>query len=326
MHVPSYLLALVAVQLQVVPLQAGTEYHCEYLAAHRDLVCQCQRYTMTISSLSSLIAKYPGRVESIKLHLCQSLDLTISTVDIQQPFYQLRIEDIDQVTLHGVELGHGHALDILVRNVRDHLNMVGRIECSDCPKLQSNSSMDVRLSAKPTLIMQVKDTTQATIQYMDITSVNFRLKTRNVENIKIVNSQVDKMTKNAVELFYSQRLDISNSIFKHVEEAAMIINHVDRVEVTHTLGFNNRSLQLLSNKTEVVFSCTAPYDGIMGPLYSWEEEKCGPVSVLLYQGKEKGKGGGTGAVILTISCVGVLIIVMLVVIFMHRRGKLDILL
>ena len=274
---------------------------------------------MKISSLSSLLSQYPRSVESIKLHLCQSLDITISTLDIPQPFYQLRIEDIDIVNLHGIELGQGHALDILVRNVRDTLSMVGRVECSDCPTLSTNISNDVRLTAKPTMVIQVKDTRQAIINYMDITNVNFRLKTRNVENVNILNSQVDKITKNGFEVFYSQRLEISNSIFKHVDDDAVTLNHVDKVRVKHTLGLNCKMLQLLSNKTELAFSCTAPYEGMLGSLYTWEEEKCGPVSVLPYHGDE----GGSGALILTLCCVGVLVIIILVLMLMHRKGKLE---
>lgn len=316
---PADLLVLLVVvySVHLVHLQPA-DYHCEYLATHKDLVCQCKRYTMEVSSLSSLLSQYPGRVESIKLHLCQSLDITISTIDIPQPFYQLRIEDIDIVTLHGVELGQGHSLDILVRNVRDTLSMLGRVACSDCPTLSSNISNDVRLNAKPTMVIQVKDTRQATINYMDITNVNFRLKTRNVENVNIINSQVDKITKNGFEVFYSQGLDISNSIFKHVDDEAVTLNHVDKVTVTHTLGFNSKMLHLLSNETELSFSCTAPYEGILGPLYTWGEE-CGPVSVLPYHKEE----GGSGAMILTLCCVGVLLIIILGLLLMHKKGKLE---
>ena len=187
------------------------------------------------------MSEYPGRVESIKLHLCQSLDISISTLAIPQPFYQLRIEDTDLVTIHGIGLGQGHNMDILVRNVRDTLTMLGRVECSDCPApLKNNSSVDVRSEAKPTLVMQVKDTSKASMAYMDITNVNFRLKTRNVETMKIMNTQVDKLVQNGVEIFYSQILDISNSIFKHVDEETITVNHVDKVEVKHTLGITSQ--------------------------------------------------------------------------------------
>jgi len=280
-------------------------------------------YALKISSLSNLLSEYPGRVESIKLHLCQSLDISISTSTIPQPFYQLRIEDTDLVTIHGIELGQGHAIDILVRNVRDTLTMLGRAECSDCPVPEkNNSSIDVRSEAKPTLVMQVKDTNMATMTYMDITNVNFRLKTRNVETMKIMNTQVDKMIKNGVEIFYSQILDISNSIFKHVDEETITVNHVDKVEVKHTLGINNRTFNFLSDDTKMAISCTAPFNRMLGTLYTWEEEKCGPVSVLPYLA-QSGEGGGLGAVILTLSCVVVLVIIIIMLLLLHRRGKLE---
>jgi len=288
-----------------------------------ELVCQCQRYALKISSLSNLLSEYPGRVESIKLRLCQSLDISISTLAIPQPFYQLRIEDTDLVTIHGIELGQGHNMDILVRNVRDTLTMLGRVECSDCPApLKNNSSVDVRSEAKPTLVMQVKDTSKASMAYMDITNVNFRLKTRNVETMKIMNTQVDKLVQNGVEIFYSQILDISNSIFKHVDEETITVNHVDKVEVKHTLGINNKTFNFLSDDTEMAISCTAPFKSMQGTLFTWEEEKCGPVSVLPYLG-QPGEEGGVGAVILTLSCVVVLVIIILILLLLHRKGKLE---
>ena len=44
MPVHFQLIVLLVLQLHPVHLQADEEYQCEYLAAHRDLVCQCTRY------------------------------------------------------------------------------------------------------------------------------------------------------------------------------------------------------------------------------------------------------------------------------------------
>jgi hypothetical protein len=276
---------------------------------------------MKISSLASLLSEYPGHVESIKLHLCQSLDISISTLDIPQPFYQLRLENTDQVTIHGLELGRGHALDILVRNVKDTLTMLGRVGCPDCPAA-SNTSSDIRTEARPTMVMQVKDTRKATMSYMDITNINFRLKSRNVEAISIVNTQVDRLTQNSLEIFYSQVVDISNSIFKHIDDDSVTLNHVDKIEVKHTLGVNDNTFHILSNQTLLSLSCTAPYTGMLGPLYTWEEEMCGPVSVLPFHG-DAVKDGGSGVVILTMCCVGVILTLILVLLLLHRKGKLE---
>ena len=96
----------------------------------QELVCQCTRYHSDIVSLPRLISRALGHdnnvtgtrdnnvtgarennvtgardsVESLKIEHCASLHVSLDLREITQPFYQLRIENMDNVMLRQGEL------------------------------------------------------------------------------------------------------------------------------------------------------------------------------------------------------------------------------
>ena len=257
---------------------------------------------MSVPSLADLLSDAPGQVESLKLHLCQSLELNLNTVGVKQPFYQVRVEDTDLVKLNGGQL-IGNGLDILVRSVRDFVSFAGVM-------------VGIEKSVK--LNLQVKDSREARLHYLDMGNVGLRLKTRNVEEVNIINTQIDNITENAVEVFYTKSLQISNSIFKHVDNESVTVNHVSSINVRNTLGVTNSSFAFLSPPDEVLLSCVAPYQGPVGPLYSWGED-CPPLRALSLTGDST----SIGAALLTTACVMILLLIILLLVFLHRKGRLD---
>ena len=116
------------------------DLECQYLRSHKvgyfsriiqgfnepfvcqELVCQCTRYHSDIVSLPRLISRALGHdnnntmgdennvtgarasVESLKIEHCASLHVSLDLREITQPFYQLRIENMDNVMLRQGEL------------------------------------------------------------------------------------------------------------------------------------------------------------------------------------------------------------------------------
>eukprot|EP00091_Calanus_sinicus_P004508 TRINITY_DN14837_c0_g1_i1.p1 TRINITY_DN14837_c0_g1~~TRINITY_DN14837_c0_g1_i1.p1 ORF type:complete len:123 (-),score=18.17 TRINITY_DN14837_c0_g1_i1:91-459(-) len=86
-----------------------SDHECEYIKKTRDMLCRCSRSSMVIPSISLLLAEYPDeRVESLSFHSCSSLDLNISTAELLwTALYQLRVDDIEYVTVRGFNLSQG---------------------------------------------------------------------------------------------------------------------------------------------------------------------------------------------------------------------------
>ena len=119
---------------------------------------------MVIPSLSHLLGEYPDtRVESLSFSSCNSLDLNISTVGLEfVALYQLRVENIEYVTIRGVVLQQGESLDIHVNNVRKHFNLIGDLKCTSCESQNTSDTSQAELSL-PSLSFQIKDSVQANI-------------------------------------------------------------------------------------------------------------------------------------------------------------------
>ena len=146
---------------------------------YQELVCQCTRYHSDIVSLPRLISRALGHdnnntmgqnvtetrdsVESLKIEHCASLHINLDLREITQPFYQLRIENMDSVMVRDIKLNHDGDLDLVIRNVRSHVTMSGHVTCDDCAHVTERDSEDIRDSARPTLVIQLKNVTQTQV-------------------------------------------------------------------------------------------------------------------------------------------------------------------
>ena len=299
---------------------SNSGYECQYLASHKELSCQCSSHNINIANLPLLLASTYSPVESLKLGHCQSVDLTLDLVNVVQPFYQVRLEAVDLVRLHGVRLSHNSNLDIVMRNVRQSLGVFGAIDCVDC---RQEDGDDVRLNARPTLILQVKNATNASFHYLDVRDVNTRLSLRNVENVNIDSTVFDNLAKNAIEVWHSKVLEVTNSVVRQTEEEAIVTNHVESVRLHNTLGILNSSLVVMSDSTRLEMMCTAQYsrDSTL-ELLSWSEEFCSPLSL---EGIELGPryGPRRSTVVVTVLCGVVVFIVIIVLCYLNKTGKLN---
>jgi hypothetical protein len=297
------------------------DHECEYIEHANDMICHCTRSSMRVPSISLLLAEYPNsRVESLSFSRCSSLDLNISTADLLWTvLYQVRVDNIEYVTLRGVLLTHEDSLDIHVNNVKKHFNLIGDLKCTSCES-QSNSSE----FTLPSLSLQIKDSAQTNIQHVKITNIEFRLKSRNVENIEISNSEIFNLQQHGVEIFYTDNLKIEKSIFTAASNSSLLLNHVRLLLVDHTVGLSNHTFEILSPFTTMEFSCTVPLTSMEGVFYSWDSELCGPPGVSLLLGRKVlGTGGTSVCLVITGVATVILLAAILAIIPLQKRGKLD---
>lgn len=302
-------------------------YECQYLSSHKELSCQCTKYNINLVNLAHLVSSVSSSVESLKVSECVSVDLSLDLVSLSQPFYQVRVENAHQVRLHGVRLLYQTNLDIIIRNIKNSLDVFGHITCVDCTDDGGGGGDDVRHQAQPTLILQVKNTTNASLHYLDIGSVNLRLSARNVQHLYIAATHFHHLAENAIEVWYSRGLEITNSIVRNSQDNAIVVNHVDKVRLHNTVGILNSSLLLMSDLTRVEMMCTAEYTGDSSmKLLSWSEQLCSPLNL---EGLQTASGGHnlqssskTATILLTAMCGVVVFIVILVLCYLNKAGKL----
>ena len=319
------LLLPLATVWSVPSTEQNSGYECQYLSSHKELSCQCTRYNINLVNLAHLVSSVSSSVESLKVSECVSVDLSLDLVSLTQPFYQVRVEAANQVRLHGVRLARHNNLDIIVRNINNSLDVFGHIDCVDCT--DDDGGGDVRLQAQPTLILQVKNTTNASLHYLDIGSVNLRLSARNVQHLNIEATNIHHLAENAIEVWHSRGLEITNSIVRNSEEKAIVVNHVDRVRLHNTVGIINSSLLVMSDLTRVEMMCTAEYTSDSSvKLLAWSDQLCSPLNL---EGLPHPPGGHsqlssskTATILLTAMCGVVVFIVILVLCYLNKAGKL----
>ena len=198
-------------------------------------MCQCIRYHSDIVSLPRLISRALDQdtnvtdirdaVESLKIEHCASLHVNLDMTEIIQPFYQLRIENIDNVMIRDIKLNHDGDLDLVIRNVRSQVTMSGRVTCEDCGHVTDDhqvlvterDSDDIRDTARPTLVIQLKNVTMTQVIYLDVAEVNTRLSARNVDRLAIDNTVIDKLARNSVEVWYADTFSVENTAVNEVK-------------------------------------------------------------------------------------------------------------
>ena len=308
------------------------DYECQYLSVHKELVCQCTRYHLDITSVATVTRGAGGHVESVKLEQCQSVNIGMDMVEIVQPFYQIRLENIDRMRIHDVKLGHADNLDIVVRNVRDMVHVSGEVTCTDCGDHDGDNG-DVRETARPTLILQVKDVASTQMEYLDISNVNTRISLRNIETVSIDSSIIDTITENAIEAWYVKTLSMKNTIINNASDKGITINHVDAVNLFHTLGIKNTTLNIMSKNTSLITQCTAvfsSYDTRDIRVYNWNKSECGSVSEAqdkfqstFHDQLSSAGRTRTGTIVTIVLCALLVVSVIILLIILNRKGKLD---
>ena len=308
--------------------EQNSGYECQYLSSHKELSCQCSRYNMNLVNLADLVSSVPSSVESLKVSECVSVDLSLDLVSLARPFYQVRLEAAHQVRLHGVRLARHTNLDIIIRNIKNSLDVFGHITCVDCSNGgDGGNGGDVRLQAQPTLILQVKNASKASLHYLDIGDVNLRLSARNVPHLNIDAVHISHLAENAIEVWYSREVEITNSIVRASQENAIVANHVDKVRLHNTVGILNSSLLLMSDLTRVEMMCTAEYTGDSSmKLLSWSDQLCSPLSLDGLHptpgGEDQHSSSKTATILLTAMCGVVVFIVILLLCYLNKTGKL----
>jgi hypothetical protein len=131
--------------------------------------------------------------------------------------HQVRVSEVEYLTVRGVDLGPGQALDLHITGVGKQANLLGSVACSTC-----NSS-----SMVPHLAVQVTDSSLLLLQSLTVRGVALRLKTRNVVHVKVKwrrrchtgqlskfqmsHRNLGRLEGNSIEVFYSSKLEVRPS-------------------------------------------------------------------------------------------------------------------
>jgi len=260
-----------------------------------------------------MLAKWPERpVEALAISNCSSLDLNISTTNLTHPLLQITVDSIDYLTVRGIEVNPASSLDLHLSGVRLQANILGDIVCPGCDQ---NSTL-------PGITLQVTDSPLLMLQSLTVGSVVLRMKTRNVAHVKVSQSDLGSMKGDSFEVFYTSKFEIRDSVFTNVEsgEEVLVLNHVHDLLLDHVVGLSNTSYSLLSNDTTMTVYCSPV------PLAPWDVSVCGPPPLIEPHTEPKpefwARTNYAGA-ITTLIVVVVLIAIIVAVITLHKRGKLE---
>jgi len=223
------LLAVSPPQGQATALAPPQDYSCDYLEAHRSLVCYCVRYRMVVTSLASLLNASKGPVESLVLQGCQTVTLkNASTAHLTHPLYQLRVEEVDKVEIEGLEVGPA-GLDLSVRGSREGVWVQG--------PLMGPGNTSLRLS--------ITDCGQLHMAETQVLGLRLLLQTSAVSMIEIVDLSLDLLERNSVEMGESKEIRLEGWRVENVEEGALVVARVAKLEVVDSPILDNSSFQLL---------------------------------------------------------------------------------
>lgn len=241
------LLAVTPSQGQATALAPPLDYSCDYLEAHRSLVCFCVRYRMVVTSLASLFPASQGPVESLVLQGCQTISLkNTSTAHLTHPLYQLRVEEVDNVEIEGLEVGPA-GLDLSVRGSREGVWLRG--------PLTGPGNTSLRLS--------ITDCGQLHMVAPQVLGLRLLLRTSAVTRIDVVDLGLDLLERNSVEMGESKEIRLEGWRVDNVEEGALVVARVAKLEVIDSPRLDHSSFQLLDNITEVDF---LPHPSFAAPL------------------------------------------------------------
>ena len=256
------LLAVTPPRWQATALAPPVDYSCDYLEAHRSLVCYCVRYfcshscsfhifaifryRMVVTSLASLFPASQGPVESLVLQGCQSVSLkNTSTAHLTHPLYQMRVEEVDKVEIEGLVVGPA-GLDLSVRGSREGVWLRG--------PLVGPRNTSLRFS--------ITDCGQLQMVTAKVVGLRLLLRTSAVTRIDVVDLSLDLLERNSVEMGESKEIRLEGWRVDNVEEGALVVARVAKLEVVDSPRLDFSSFQLLDNITEVEFlphpSFTAP--------------------------------------------------------------------
>ena len=260
------LLAVTPSQGQATALAPPLDYSCDYLEAHRSLVCYCVRYfcyfslalvtslifanfryRMVVTSLASLFPASQGPVESLVLQGCQTISLkNTSTAHLTHPLYQLRVEEVDKVEIEGLEVGPA-GLDLSVRGSREGVWLRG--------PLVGPGNTSLRIS--------ITDCGQLHMVAHQVLRLRLLLRTSAVTRIDVVDLGLDLLERNSVEMGESKEIRLEGWRVDNVEEGALVVSRVAKLEVVDSPRVDHSSFQLLDNITEVDF---LPHPSFAAPL------------------------------------------------------------
>jgi len=309
-------------------------YECEYLKSHKELVCHCTRENINIRHVSLLTRGSRGHVESLKIEHCQYVDINFDMLDIVQPFYQVRLENIGALSVNNVMLRQKDNLDIIIRNVKSRVTILGVIQCVDCGHQNSSVSKlgDIRDLAQPTLILQIKDSSEVQLEYLDVANINLRFSVNNVEKINIYNAVIEKAAKDSVQILNVENVNIRDTAIVSSTDKAVSLNLVDTVTVSHTIGISADTFNILSDGTVLDIKCTAQYQNSdlehsdrRLRMLDWDLSECGSLSETGpgHRGHDLPSTAIPITIISVIICALTVFIMLIILCQMHRNGKLD---
>lgn len=300
--------------------------YCVYLEGSQEMDCLCpdQGQTKATSGPPMLFPdagfilntkNESSIVASVKLHSCQEVNLRVDLTSMERPFYRLRIEDAQRVTIDSIKLLPNDTVDLWFRNINESLSITGAFECKGC-KGQNKAILNLHLL----------DNSDVTLEDVVIDDeVKARFKFRNADRILIRDSYFKSMYKDSIEIFNVPSVSISHSEFHDTAQSAILLNRVENLTVSDCL-VEREAVEALTEDTLIEWTCTISPLASPSEVMSEEELlKCSVEGRLLGTASEDSSTSAesAGAIVLAVVSGTILLVAVTVLIVLQRNGKLD---
>ena len=295
--------------------------YCVYLEGSQELDCLCNDNLEAGSHRDSAPVPFPGSeylsvagenksVASVKLHSCKSLHLRLDLRPLARPFYRLRFEDLESITVEGITLVPEDMVDIWFRNVNASVEIHGGLTCFGCKENQR----------RPRLNLQILEVREVTFEGVDSEGeVDLRVDVRNVDNFAVKESLFRSLEKDALEVYNLPTVTLDSSEFRNATNGSISLKKVTNFNVTSSIL--ERSAVTSDNDVKMGWKCSA------SPMSTLEVlgEGClqTPGRTETRWASPPGTGGSVGAIVLAVVSGVLLLVAVTILVFLHKSGKLD---
>lgn len=255
-------------------------------------------------------------VASLKLHSCRNLHLQLDLRPLSRPFYRLRVEDVENVTVDGIILAPNDFVDVWLRNVNGSLTVSGNLVCMEC---DANATAALKLLVIDTRRIDVDQV------FVDEGSAKVKIQVRNADSLRIKDSYFKSQGRDSLEVFNVPQVEIIHSEFHNASKASVVVNSgVSEVLVENSIMAADVVETLDEKATKVSFNCTTAPDED----HPVDDPECTVVGVRAQSVESKSSSGSSsmssgGAIVLAVVSAFILLAAVTVLIFLHRAGKLD---
>jgi len=310
--------------------------------------CQCtpQLDTLTLSeSTSHSIFVDAVSIKSLVISGCREVDLESKPRQTDR----IALENSTQVRVHGIQVSEGRNTDLIVQDV-ESLVLSGDVTCIDCNqasttevKYETDGVIPLEVPGPrvkmqlPLLQVQVLGVKNFTVHDFSTGRggqevVDFRMKVDNVDRMSARDVYFNHLRPSAVDVSRTPDVTIAQGEFHNASFGSLKFDGgCENIVIKDSLLPKSSLMLLNSNRTSVSFSCTASPDRLATDLLKMMSQEDAETDCSGAISRWLGTSSLTAAaetecgaaVALAVVSTIILLIVVAVLLYMDRTGRLD---